>query len=508
MKQKYILFILFSLFLLKGTAQDNYSVTRIPFQPFTGTLSPVATPDDLYTQVISLPFDFDFYGNTYNQIVIGTNGYIDFRTNLAGLNCPWSFDSTIPNASFPVKNSIFGCYSDLNNTPATGSLTVGTYGTAPFRKFIVFFNNHAHFRCATTTSSFQMILSETSNTIDIQVISRNPCTTWNNGNGVIGLINLTGTQAIAAPGRNTGNWRASQEAWRFYRPGYYPVYSFVRCDDDNDGFQSFNLGVAGGDLNAANPSAVIFYETMNDAQANVNPIVDTANYTNASNPQAIYANIGGIVKTVKLNVIDCTVDTDADTVLTADEDVNNDTNLANDDTDFDGIPNYLDNDDDGDLILTNVEYAFAKNSQAANALLDTDNDGIPNYLDTDDDGDGVLTFLEDYNRDGNPANDDTNGNSMPDYLESGVALGINPVALANDAVKVYPNPASNVLNIQNNTADLNVLIEVYSISGAKVKSLKATEALTTISVTDLQSGVYFVKVTMNNQVGNYKFIKN
>jgi hypothetical protein len=64
------------------------------------------------------------------------------------------------------------------------------------------------------------------------------------------------------------------------------------------------------------------------------------------------------------------------------------------------------------------------------------------------------------------------------------------------------------LNIQNNTTETYASVDIYSISGAKVKSLKATESLTTISVADLQSGIYFVKVTMNNQVGNYKFIKN
>ncbi|WP_343329927.1 FKBP-type peptidyl-prolyl cis-trans isomerase [Polaribacter staleyi] len=49
---------------------------------------------------------------------------------------------------------------------------------------------------------------------------------------------------------------------------------------------------------------------------------------------------------------------------------------------------------------------------------DTDLDGVPNYFDTDDDGDGVLTINEDANKDGNPANDfsDTNNPTLPDYL--------------------------------------------------------------------------------------------
>ncbi|GGK51466.1 MULTISPECIES: FKBP-type peptidyl-prolyl cis-trans isomerase [Flavobacteriaceae] len=49
---------------------------------------------------------------------------------------------------------------------------------------------------------------------------------------------------------------------------------------------------------------------------------------------------------------------------------------------------------------------------------DTDEDGIYNYLDDDDDGDGVLTIDEDANGDGDPTNDDSNSNGIPDYLDN------------------------------------------------------------------------------------------
>ena len=49
---------------------------------------------------------------------------------------------------------------------------------------------------------------------------------------------------------------------------------------------------------------------------------------------------------------------------------------------------------------------------------DTDGDFIVNYIDADDDGDGVLTKNEDANGDGNPANDfnDPNNPTLADYL--------------------------------------------------------------------------------------------
>jgi len=48
---------------------------------------------------------------------------------------------------------------------------------------------------------------------------------------------------------------------------------------------------------------------------------------------------------------------------------------------------------------------------------DTDGDFIPNYLDNDDDGDGVPSIFEDLNEDGDPTNDDSDGDGIPNYLD-------------------------------------------------------------------------------------------
>ena len=509
MKQKYILLILLVFVISKAFTQSNYVVNAIPFQPFSGSLTNLISQDDINSTAINIPFSFDFYGNTYNQLVISTNGYIDFRINNANGFSQWSLlqGQTIPAANFPVKNAILGCFHDMNNSNGQGTITYGVYGTTPYRKFIVYFNNNSHYSCNTVKSSFQMILHETSNIIDVQLIDKQICTTWQAGRAVTGIINDTGMLGIAAPGRNTGTWSAYHEAWRFSRANYYSNYSFVRCDDNADGFQSFNLNVVANDLSPNNPNAVTFYETFVGANVQANPLPTTYFNINAD-MQTIYANKNGQIIPMILSVIGCGVDADNDSVPTASEDVNNDTNLANDDTDGDGIPNYLDNDDDGDLVLTNLEYVFARpsNSQSVNAILDTDTDGIPNYLDNDDDGDGVLTWREDYNSDGNPANDDTNSNSIPDYLEQAVALGNNTITQTSE-FEIYPNPTSNVLHIQNNSGVTMNAINIYSINGSLIKQIKSNEVVTTISVSELQSGIYFVKIEANNQFITKKFIK-
>ncbi|MFY7739093.1 MAG: T9SS type A sorting domain-containing protein [Flavobacterium sp.] len=504
MRKSYFQTVFLLIISLQTFAQSNYTVASIPFQPYSGSLPVLSTSDDMCSGLINLPFSFDFYGTVYNQFVVSTNGYIDFRSTSANSFSPWSINMTIPNASFPVKNAILGCYHDMNNSDAQGTVNYGVYGTAPYRKFIVSFYNNSHFSCnATAKSSFQMILHETSNLIDVQLINKQICSSWNNGNAVIGLINSTGTLGIAAPGRNTGAWTTLNEGWRFSRPGYLNVYSFVKCDANTNGVEEFNLQVVQNDLSPSNPSAITLYLTQADAQAQVNPI-SSLMYTNISNPQTIYASGNGVIKQVILSAIDCSIDNDNDTVSTDLEDANNDTNLANDDTDADGIPNYLDNDDDGDYVLTSLEYVF--NRSATTTILDTDSDSIPNYLDNDDDGDGVLTYLEDYNDDGDPSNDDTNSNGTPDYLEFAVALGLEGNSI-NNVINLFPNPTSEVLNIDNKTNEIVSNVSIYSISGALIKEVKSTNSIESISVSDLQTGIYFVKLSINDEVKNYKFIK-
>lgn len=498
----------FSLALLlitfKSVSQSNYAVTSIPFQQYTATLPVVGTQDDTNSSVISLPFNFDFYGVTYNQIVVSTNGYIDFRIANANAMSPWSFNQSVPSANFPVMNSILGCYHDMYNNNGLGYITYGVYGTAPNRKFIVVYNNNAHFSCSTTFSTFQIILYESQSIIDVQLIDKGVCTTWNSGNAVTGLINSTGTIGVTPPARNTGAWTAYHEGWRFSRPSYYSgAYSFVKCDTNNDGIEQFNLQVVQNDLSPNSPSNITLYETLTDAQTQSNPISNLL-YTNSTSPQTIYASGNGVVKAVQLSVVDCTNDFDNDTIATSSEDVNNDTNLANDDTDMDGLPNYLDNDDDGDLILSNVEYVFSKN---ALTIIDTDNDGIPNYLDNDDDGDGTLTFKEDYNGNGNPTDDDINSNGIPDYLDPTVSSLATQNNAFQNTISLYPNPTSDILNIDNSTSNEIKNATIYSISGALVKEVKSTNSIESISVSELHSGIYFVKLLVNDEIINFKFIK-
>lgn len=499
--------IIISLFGFYSNAQTDYSVTSIPHQVYVATVPVQFTNDDKYSGIIPLTFDFAYMGNTYNQVLIGTNGEISFNTSLANGVSPWSFNSTIPNVAFPVKNAVLGCYNDMDNNQSAGSgtITYALVGSAPYRKFAVLFNNQPAFSCGNAAiTTFQMILYETLNTVDVQIVQRQSCTTWNGGRAVTGLINDTGSIGITPPGRNTGSWTAAQEGWRFALPTSPSVYNYTACENATAGFADFNSSVIQNDLANANLN---FYGSYADAQNGQNPFLSTFSNTTA-NYQKIYASDGITITEVILRTINCANDYDLDIVPTTNEDLNNDGNYANDDTDNDGIPNFVDNDDDGDMVLTSVEYVFSTlpNGKTETTLVDTDNNGIPNYLDNDDDGDGVLTIDEDYNGNNNPGDDDTNLNGIADFLEQSVALGVTKNTL-NNLISVYPNPASDVFYINNKSGESISSITIYAVSGAVVKEIKNLSDNNAIPVYDLQTGVYFVRLMIGQQIVNSKLIK-
>lgn len=139
------------------------------------------------------------------------------------------------------------------------------------------------------------------------------------------------------------------------------------------------------------------------------------------------------------------------------EDINGNGDLADDDTDADGIPNYLDFDDDGDNVPTLAEKPNYTEVDGLSNAQDTDGDGTPDYLDTDDDNDGVLTIDEEslvQNQD--PTDDARDPNVGADYLNPDVALEVSAVAYRSH--KIYQN-----FNISLSIENLDLTIINYDI---------------------------------------------
>ncbi|PKD17812.1 hypothetical protein APR41_18505, partial [Salegentibacter salinarum] len=107
-----------------------------------------------------------------------------------------------------------------------------------------------------------------------------------------------------------------------------------------------------------------------------------------------YVSAGGVAKiTTRFNDITLEADADADGIPNGEEGYDPDGDHL--DTDGDGIPDYLDIDDDNDNVPTATEKnGSPEDPTTEEGYLDTDEDGIPDYLDPDDDNDGILTRHE------------------------------------------------------------------------------------------------------------------
>ena len=206
----------------------NYSVQSIPYAPpyqFGCLQNPVSINiDDVWSQPINLPFNFCFYGNNYNQCLIGSNGVITFdqTNNSPGGYSTWSFSNGLPNTTL-FKNTIFGVYHDID--PSIGG-EVGweliTLNTG-CRALVASWSNIPMFSstCNAQLYTGMMVLYENTNVIDVYIQEKNVCGTWNSGNAIVGIQNNDGTQAVVAPNRNglDADWAMTNEAWRFTPSG-------------------------------------------------------------------------------------------------------------------------------------------------------------------------------------------------------------------------------------------------------------------------------------------------
>lgn len=192
-------------------AQETYSP---PIAMNQGT-SLNANYDDLFAAKLDLPFNFCFYNQYFNALVVGSNGMVTFDlSQLGNINYP-NVQWQNPSTSLP-KNSIFGVYHDMVFSSGDSSeIYYSTIGTAPYRKFVINFFDGRVAGC-TDRSSSQIVLHETTNVIEVFVDKKlTPCPTRKFENALIGVINNDGTQGVSPASRNTGVWQAFQEGWRF-----------------------------------------------------------------------------------------------------------------------------------------------------------------------------------------------------------------------------------------------------------------------------------------------------
>lgn len=243
------------------TASNTYEVASIPYAPeaFAGTL--VTMWDDSEQGPFNIGFDFCFFGNTYSEFYLGSNGWITFSP----LQPTGYVSGAIPDPDAPI-NSIMGPWSDWN--PGTGGeIRYETVGVAPNRSLVVSWIDVPLYGglCSSYTGTFQIVLRESTNFIDNYLDEKPNCPDDGAGGSNIavqGIQNIDGTIAFVVPGRNATGWTADDEGWRF-EPDGVPLIQW------NDGTNVIGTG----NSISVSPTVTTTYTAFADACTNI-PLED------------------------------------------------------------------------------------------------------------------------------------------------------------------------------------------------------------------------------------------
>lgn len=148
-----------------------------------------------------------------------------------GVLTGWSITNPAPvfGTSIP-RNAILGPWHDINPatsaTVATSKIQYATFGTAPNRRTVISWEDIPYFSCngsVTPYFSGQIKIFENGN-IEIHIKDKRVCSSWNNGQAVMGLHNYNGTIYVPPVNPTAHNatasapynqWTMTTTAYRF-----------------------------------------------------------------------------------------------------------------------------------------------------------------------------------------------------------------------------------------------------------------------------------------------------
>mgnify|MGYP001112251530 CR=1 FL=1 len=180
----------------------NHSIYSQNYSPLSTAGTSVSVGDDSNVGPFNIGFNFEFYGQTFTQFRICTNGFITFG-NTAGTYSPTSF----PSSANP--NGVVAAYwTDLY--PSSGYyIRYQTVGTAPNRQLIV----SAHLTYYSNRNAwvdYQIVLFEGTNKIWTTITTQG----WT-PSATQGVENHTGTLAATPPGRNKATFNGAGSTYEY-----------------------------------------------------------------------------------------------------------------------------------------------------------------------------------------------------------------------------------------------------------------------------------------------------
>ena len=313
------------------------------------------------------------------------------------------------------------------------------------------------------------------------------------------------------------------------------VTDALDLDSDNDGildsFEDLNLDADNDpstDITDTDGDGIADYLDIDSDDDGIPDNVEAQTTADYTAPSGVDANANGLDDAYEgpgsLGLFP--IDTDGDSLPDyLDEDSDNDgvpDNIEAHDADHDGIPDVTligsDKDMDGldDAYEGSTQIDLDVNDEIndpINDLPNTDDDDESDYRDSDDDNDGIETIDEDMNADKNYANDDSNGNGIPEYLEPNILEeeieifnvitpngdGIHDV-LTIAGLENYP---VNTIRIYNRWGVLVYTTNAYNTEGNVFDG--SSEGRVTIQVENqLPVGTYFYILDYEDTIGNSK----
>lgn len=411
--------------------------------PGTGTA--VILNDDEVSTILPIGFSFSFFGNTYTDFYISSNGFVTFTNDFSSGCCS---GQVIPNSSSP-NNLIAFSWDDMY-PPGGGTLEYFTTGVAPNQKLVVNFFN-VDFCCSSGTPvvKTQMVLNETSNIIEVH-------TEYANGvdPGTMGIENIDGTIALAVTGRNSSAWPSLVNDYVAFIPS-------TVCSSSQ--------------TVVVNPLPIV------DALVSLNPgcVGETVTFTGAGADAYTWDN--GVVNSTPFTVVGPDIFT-----VTGTELLNGCTN-----TDFVDLTTVL----SPTITLTPNDEMFGNDGSVSLTIqsgivpftFDWNNDGVGDNNDNNDLGNvapGTYTVIM----------TDGNGCHATATATVGSQLGLTDLSGVNFSIQ--PNPSTGIFQIifASEMTDLNAKLEIVNAVGQKIVTKKAESKIIDINITEHEAGVYYIKI--------------